>query len=116
MEDEIINNLAATEGKLLEANSELLGIKKEYADILNNKEVLSFFNLDNIYFYFLLLGLILLAFSLWFLLSTLKQKELGKDIKKEKLKKIEKIEKPEKEKILKKKKVKAIKVKVLKIK
>ena len=116
MEDEIINNLAETEGKLLEANNSLLSIKKEYTDILNNKEVFSFFNLDNIYFYFLLLGLILLAFSLWFLLSTLKQKELGKDIKKEKSKKIEEIEKPEKEKILKKKKVKAIKVKVLKIK
>ena len=112
MEDEIINNLAATEGKLLEANSELLGIKKEYADILNNKEVLSFFNLDNIYFWFVLIGLLFLVFSLWFFLSALKQREFDSLIKKEKLTKINREEK----KALKTKKRKAVKIKVVKIK
>ena len=120
MSDQIVNNLIQTEEELLVANNSLIDIKEEYFDILNNTEVSSLFNTDNIYFYFVLVGFLFLAFALWFLLSALKQRELGKEIKKEKKdkkvkkkkKKVEYIE----EKPIPKKKTKAVKIKVVKVK
>ena len=61
------------------------------------------------YFWFVLLGLVFLVFSLWFLLSALKQKELIPEINKEK-------ERKKEVKKVKRKKRKAIKIKVIKIK
>ncbi len=112
MEDQIIDNLLKTEEELLEANNSLINIKEEYLNILNNTESSSFFNLDNIYFWFVLIGLLFLVFSLWFFLSALKQREFDSLIKKEKLTKINREEK----KALKTKKRKAVKIKVVKIK
>lgn len=118
MSDQIVNNLIQTEEELLVANNSLIDIKEEYFDILNNTEISSFFNTDNIYFYFVLIGLLLLAFALWFLLSVLKQKELGVKVKKiKKIKKKKRIkEEYIEEKPRPKKKTKAIKIKVVKVK
>ncbi len=109
MEDNIIDNLIKTEEDFINANNSLINIQEEYLDIMNNTETISFLNTDNIYFYFVLLGLVFLVFSLWFLRSALRQKELIPEIKKDK-----EIKKETKE--VKRKRRKAIKIKVVKIK
>ena len=110
MEDNIIDNLIKTEEDLVNANNSLINLQEEYLDIMNKTETISFFNIDNIYFWFILIGLLFLVFSLWFLLSALKQKELITEIKKEVL------NKKEGKKVRRRKKRKGIKIKVVKIK
>ena len=110
MEDNIIDNLIKTEEDLVNANNSLINLQEGYLNIMNKTETTSFFNIDNIYFWFILIGLLFLVFSLWFLLSALKQKELITEIKKEVL------NKKEGKKVIRRNKRKGIKIKVVKIK
>ena len=110
MADNIIDNLIKTEEDLVNANNSLINLQEGYLNIMNKTETTSFFNIDNIYFWFILIGLLFLVFSLWFLLSALKQKELITEIKKELL------NKKEGKKVIRRNKRKGIKIKVVKIK
>ena len=110
MEDNIIDNSIKTEEDLVNANNSLINLQEGYLNIMNKTETTSFFNIDNIYFWFILIGLLFLVFSLWFLLSALKQKELITEIKKEVL------NKKEGKKVIRRNKRKGIKIKVVKIK
>ncbi len=74
-------NLQVTEGQLQNANQELDLLKEQYNTMLTTSPETSFFNFGNMYFWFVLVGLLLLAFGLLFLLAELQNKD--KKVKKE---------------------------------
>lgn len=84
--EQIMDNLADSEARLQELNGRLDVLKQDYNTMVANNDFYSFFNFDNIYFWFVLIGLILLAFGLIFLLVELQHS------KSEKKPKIEKVE------------------------
>lgn len=71
----INENLQASEGKLQNANQELDLLKEQYNNMLTQTPENSFFNFANLYFWFVLVGLLLLAFGLLFLLAELQNKD-----------------------------------------
>lgn len=68
-------NLQVTEGQLQNANQELDLLKEQYNTMLTTSPETSFFNFGNMYFWFVLVGLLLLAFGLLFLLAELQNKD-----------------------------------------
>ncbi len=86
-----------TDATLQNLNVKLDLLKEEYNAVASQPNTYSFFNLDNIYFWFVLAGLLLLAFGLLFLLAEIQNKgEKSKKIKQNK-KDLEQIEVEEKE-------------------
>ncbi|MBT7553275.1 hypothetical protein HN670_02295 [bacterium] len=86
--EEVMENLVDSEVKLQELNQELNHAITEYSKITQNIEPMSFFNFSNVYFWFVVCGLLLLAFGFWFLLVELKserRKNKTHKCKKEKL-------------------------------
>jgi cytoskeletal protein RodZ len=77
----INENLQATEGKLQNANQELDLLKEQYNNMLTQTPETTFFNFSNIYFWCVLVGLLLLAFGLLFLLAELQNKDRSKKSK-----------------------------------
>jgi hypothetical protein len=128
VDNNIIDNLQASDAKLGEINGQLDSLVSEYNKVTAGVSESSFFNLDNVYFWLVLAGLILLAFGLWFLMSELKYYSKEKKIKKamkpatepETIKAI--VEKERKSipvkpmKTKKKKKKKPVKIQVVKVK
>lgn len=73
----------ATDPVLENLNIKLDLIKEEYNAVASQPNTYSFFNLDNIYFWFVLAGLLLLAFGLLFLLAEIQNKsDKAKKVKK----------------------------------
>lgn len=71
-----------TDATLQNLNVKLDLLKEEYNAVASQPNTYSFFNLDNIYFWFVLAGLLLLAFGLLFLLAEIQNKgEKAKKIK-----------------------------------
>ena len=70
--DDAMQNLVESEAKLQELNQQLVNLQDEYLGVVNNIENASFFNFDNVYFWFVLAGLLLLIFVFWFWLMELK--------------------------------------------
>lgn len=91
--DQIIENLNNSEAKLQELNGQLDVLKQDYNTMVANNDFYSFFNFDNIYFWFVLVGLILLAFGLIFLLVELQHSKSEK--RENKKAKVEEIEEDE---------------------
>ena len=125
--NKVIENLADSDAKLQELNTELIELTTEYTQSNAEPIYYSFFNIDNVYFWFTVGGLLLLAVGLLFLLIELKKYQPKKvkikepkprPIKEKKIKhrkeepaKVEqKIEEP------KEVKKKPVKVKVIKVK
>lgn len=71
----INENLQVTEDKLQNANQELDLLKEQYNNMLTQAPETTFFNFGNMYFWFVLVGLLLLAFGLLFLLAELQNKD-----------------------------------------
>jgi flagellar biosynthesis/type III secretory pathway M-ring protein FliF/YscJ len=82
-------NLQVTEGQLQNANQELDLLKEQYNTMLTTSPETSFFNFGNMYFWFVLVGLLLLAFGLLFLLAELQNKDRSKKSQVESIKKDE---------------------------
>lgn len=80
-------NLQDTENILQNANQELEVLKDQYNNMLTQPAEPSFFNFSNIYFWLVLVGLLLLAFGLLFLLAELQNKDKSKKSKAETVKK-----------------------------
>ncbi len=72
---EVMNNLAESEAKLGELNNRLADIQQEYDSVVANADIYTFFSFNNIYFWIVLIGLVLLAFGLLFLLIELSHPE-----------------------------------------
>lgn len=68
----VLNSLQADDNKLQDLNNQLDVVKNDYVNLVGRYDTYSFFNFNNIYFWFLILGLILLLFGLIYLLSELK--------------------------------------------
>lgn len=64
----------SNDNTLQNLNVKLDLLKEEYNAVASQPNSYSFFNLDNIYFWFVLAGLLLLAFGLLFLLAELQNK------------------------------------------
>lgn len=77
----INENLQVTEDKLQNANKELDLLKEQYNNMLTQGTETTFFNFGNIYFWFVLVGLLLLAFGLLFLLAELQNKDRSRKSK-----------------------------------
>lgn len=77
----INENLQVTEDKLQNANQELDLLKEQYNNMLTQAPETTFFNFGNMYFWFVLVGLLLLAFGLLFLLAELQNKDRSKKSK-----------------------------------
>jgi hypothetical protein len=95
--DEVLENLVNSETKFQELNQRLGEVQAEYAALSQTAEPMSFFNFENVYFWIVVCGLLILAFGWWYLLVELKSnksKTKKEKIKKPKTKKIE-IEEPE---------------------
>lgn len=82
----INENLQVTEDKLQNANQELDLLKEQYNNMLTQAPENTFFNFGNMYFWFVLVGLLLLAFGLLFLLAELQNKDRSKKSKVESIK------------------------------
>ncbi len=85
----INENFQATDNKLQNANQELDLLKEQYNNMLTQAPENSFFNFSNMYFWCVLVGLLLLAFGLLFLLAELQNKDRSKKSKVESIKKDE---------------------------
>ncbi|PLX25582.1 hypothetical protein C0580_02220 [Candidatus Parcubacteria bacterium] len=72
--DKVMEELVNSEVKVQELNNEFYELTKEYKMSSHSADYYSFFNFSNIYFWFVLAGLLLLAFGLLFLLAELQQK------------------------------------------
>ncbi|MCB9802693.1 hypothetical protein H6761_01570 [Candidatus Nomurabacteria bacterium] len=81
--NEVLENLVNSETKMQELNQRLGDLKMEYELMTRDSGNMSFFNFENIYFWFVVCGLLILAFALWFLWLELKDKK----VKPEKIKK-----------------------------
>jgi len=136
--DQVMQEFVNSEEKLQNLNNQFYELTKEYKMGSNPAEYYSFFNFSNIYFWFVLSGLLLLAFGLLFLLAELQQKskdtktvvkfkeKKGDDIKEENVEvKVAAPETPKKvEKVVEKKEAtpkkssskKPVKIKVVKVK
>jgi len=68
----INENLQVSEENLKNANQELDLLKEQYNNMLTQAPETTFFNFSNMYFWFVLVGLLLLAFGLLFLLAEIK--------------------------------------------
>ncbi|MFA5126452.1 MAG: hypothetical protein WC465_00425 [Patescibacteria group bacterium] len=79
----INQNLQNTEEQLQNLNANLDLLKEEYNAVASQPTNYSFFDLSNIYFWFVLAGLLLLAFGLLFLLAELQNKERKNRVKPE---------------------------------
>lgn len=77
----INTNLQDSENMLQNANQELDVLKDQYNNILSQSPDATFFNFGNLYFWLVLVGLLLLAFGLLFLLAELQNKDRGKKSK-----------------------------------
>jgi len=77
----INENLQVTDDKLQNANQELDLLKEQYNNMLTQAPENTFFNFGNMYFWFVLVGLLLLAFGLLFLLAELQNKDRRKKSK-----------------------------------
>ncbi|PIR06308.1 MAG: hypothetical protein COV55_04225 [Candidatus Komeilibacteria bacterium CG11_big_fil_rev_8_21_14_0_20_36_20] len=71
-ESDILENLVESEEKLQDLNDRANIIIDKYNSMTAGVEHSSFFNFNNIYFWLVLVGLLLLAFGLLFLLAALK--------------------------------------------
>ena len=56
--NEIVDNLVNSEAKLQELNKELNEVIIEYNALTQSVESMSFFNFDNVYFWFVICGLL----------------------------------------------------------
>lgn len=83
----INENLQVSEENLKNANQELDLLKEQYNNMLTQAPENTFFNFGNMYFWFVLVGLLLLAFGLLFLLAELQNKDRSKKSKVESIKK-----------------------------
>lgn len=72
--DPVMEGLVNSEIKLQNLNNEFYELTKEYKMGSNTADYYSFFNFSNVYFWFVLAGLLLLGFGLLFLLAELQQK------------------------------------------
>lgn len=72
--DTVMEGLVNSEIKVQELNNEFYELTKEYKMSSNSADYYSFFNFSNVYFWFVLAGLLLLAFGLLFLLAELQQR------------------------------------------
>lgn len=125
-ENEIINDVYNSEVKLNELNKELNTLTQEYANNMTGASDISFFSFNNPYFWFVIIGLIILAMALIFLLIELKKprkpKERVDKIKNDsdkevKIENIHRVEHDyEAEEVAAKKPKGPVKIKVLKIK
>ena len=125
-ENTVLENLVESEIKLRELNSEVETIDNDYTDIPAKASGYSFFNVDNLYFWLLLVGLVFLAFGLVFLMAELKKfNKVRPEVKEVKkvatkiYKEVEKIETREVKKKVKKistPKKRPVKIKVVKVK
>ncbi len=70
---EVINNLQNSEMELQELNQQVASLREEYKAVVNNFDNPSFFNFDNVYFWFVIAGLLLLVFGLWWWLLEMKK-------------------------------------------
>ncbi|MDQ5938614.1 MAG: hypothetical protein QG642_304, partial [Patescibacteria group bacterium] len=77
----INENLQVSEENLKNANQELDLLKEQYNNMLTQVPENTFFNFGNMYFWFVLVGLLLLAFGLLFLLAELQNKDRSKKSK-----------------------------------
>lgn len=123
-DSQVINNLVESEEKLEELNGRLDLIKQDYVALVDEANSYSFFNLDNIYFWFVIVGLLLLVFGLLFLWVELQhpssQKKEIKQVSFDKPVKVEPVVKEvfvESKPVTKtSKKTKVVKIKVVKVK
>lgn len=73
---QIMDNLSATEDQLQDLNQEWDIVRGEYLQLIDDYNATSFFNIDNIYFWFLIAGMLLLLFGLLYLLAELKREQV----------------------------------------
>jgi len=122
---DVINDLIESDAKLNELNDELNTLTQDYASNIGGVQE-SFFSFQNVYFWFVIVGLIILAASLVFLLVELKKPrkpkekvdkikfDSNKEVKINNIRRVERDYEAE-EKAAKKKKG-PVKIKVLKVK
>ena len=82
-EASVVENLEASDQKMIDLNNKLVGFLDEYEKLNFSQNGQSFFSLQNIYFWVLLIGLLLLALGLVLLLAELKKN--AKDKQEEKV-------------------------------
>jgi len=69
----VTDSLSASDAQLENLGQELDIVRGQYLQLVNDYNSLSFFNLNNIYFWFLIVGLLLLLFGLLYLLAELRR-------------------------------------------
>ena len=115
--DEILENLVNSEAKFQELNQRLDQVKSEYINLTQTAEPMSFFNFNNIYFWVVICGLLILVFGLWYLLGELKNDKPKKEKSKTKIIKTKKEKIEESKPVTEKAKPRRVfKVKVRKVK
>lgn len=77
---EVIDNLRDSEVELNQLNQQFDNLREEYKAVVNNLDNPSFFNFDNVYFWFVIVGLLLLVFGLWWWLLELKKESKVKRV------------------------------------
>ncbi|MDP2812338.1 MAG: hypothetical protein Q8O32_01465 [bacterium] len=82
-EASVVENLEASDQKMIDLNNKLVGFLDEYEKLNFSQNGQSFFSFQNIYFWVLLIGLLLLALGLILFLAELKKN--AKDKKEEKV-------------------------------
>lgn len=70
--EDILDSMVNSEATVQELNQRLVDLKIDYESLTQNATPMSFFNFENIYFWFVVCGLLILAFALWFLWLELK--------------------------------------------
>lgn len=65
--DETLDSMINADLKVEELNQRLVDLKTEYELMTQNATPMSFFNFENVYFWFVVCGLLILAFALGFL-------------------------------------------------
>ena len=75
---EVLDNLVESEEQLQDVNNELVNLTDQY--LANNEVSTSFFNINNIYFWIVIGGLIFLAFGLILLIVELKKGSSVKEV------------------------------------
>ncbi len=89
---DIVDTIVNPELDMNQLNQRLEELKIEYELLTQEAPAMSFFNFQNVYFWFVVCGLIILLFALWLLWRELK---LSKNSVEHKVKKIPKEEKEE---------------------
>ncbi|RJQ34617.1 hypothetical protein C4566_01965 [Candidatus Parcubacteria bacterium] len=72
--DQVMEEFVNSEVKLQDINNQFYELTKEYKMSSNAADYYSFFNFTNVYFWFVLGGLLLLVFGLLYLLAELQQR------------------------------------------